>query len=74
MKCDKCDKSIKDNNIYEFKDKKLCDDCYIDLLIGTADVDISRLPAEIQSGFLKVTQGWHRDRPNRHHYLKFPEK
>ena len=73
MKCNKCGETIKDNVVYEFKDKKLCDDCYIDLLIGTPDVDISKLPPEIQAGFLKVMQGWHRDRPNRHHYYKLPK-
>ena len=51
MKCDKCAETIKDKFVYEFKDKRLCDDCYIDLLIGTPDVDISKLPPEIQSSF-----------------------
>ncbi len=30
MKCDKCLDKIQNNAVYEFKDKKLCDDCYID--------------------------------------------
>jgi len=72
MKCDKCGEVIQDTVVYEFKDKKLCDDCYIDLLIGTPDVDISKLPPEIQSDFHNVIKGWHRNRPNRHHYYKLP--
>jgi hypothetical protein len=72
MKCEKCGEIIKDNMVYEFKDKKVCDDCYIDLLIGTPDVDISKLAPEVQAGFHRVMQSWHRDRPNRHHYLKYP--
>jgi hypothetical protein len=74
MKCDKCLDKIQNNVVYEFKDKKLCDDCYIDLLIGTPDVDISKLPPEIQSGLQNVMKYWHRDRPNRHHYWKPSQK
>jgi hypothetical protein len=70
MKCDKCGEAIKDDVVYEFKDRKLCDDCYIDLLIGTPDVNISKLPPEIQSGFHNIMKAWNRDRPNRHHYYK----
>jgi hypothetical protein len=40
MKCDKCAETIKDDVVYEFKDKNPSEDCYIDLLIGTPDVDI----------------------------------
>jgi hypothetical protein len=73
MNCDKCGEVIQDNVVYEFKDNKVCDDCYIDLLIGTPDVDISKLPPEIQSDFYTVMKGWHRNRPNRHHYYKLPK-
>ena len=60
MKCGKCGETIADNIVYEFKDKEVCDDCYIDLLIGTPDVDISKLPAEIQSDLHRVMKNWHR--------------
>jgi hypothetical protein len=73
VKCDKCGEAIENNLPYEFRDKRLCDDCYIDLLIGTPDVDISRLPPDIQSTFHNIMKGWHRDRPNRHHYYRLPK-
>ncbi len=73
MKCDKCGEVIQDYVFYEFKDKRVCDDCYIDLLIGNPDVDISKLPPEIQSNFFNVMKGWHRHRPNRHHHYKLPK-
>ena len=73
MKCEKCGDEIQDKVEYEFRNKKLCDDCYIDLLIGTPDVDISKLPPEIQSVLQNVMKNWHRNRPNRHHYYKLPK-
>ena len=73
MKCDKCGEAIEDNIAYEFRDKKLCDDCYIDLLIGTPDIDISKLPPDIQSSFHNIMKGWNRNRPNRHHHYRLPE-
>jgi len=66
MKCDKCGENLQDNNTYEFKGKKLCADCYIDLIIGVPDVDFSKLPPETRCQFNKVRKSWHRDRPNRH--------
>ena len=74
MKCEKCGEAVPGNAVYEFRDKKLCDDCYIDLIIGTPDVDIKKLPQEVQTQFHKVMKGWHRRRPNRHHYLKYPSR
>ncbi len=71
LKCDKCGNFIQENELYEFMKKKVCSDCYIDLMVGVPDVDISKLPPEIQPLFTKVKKGWHRDRPNRHHYLRF---
>lgn len=72
MRCHKCDRAVPTGEVYEFKDKKLCDDCYIDLLIGVPDLDVSKLPEEVQARFHRVLKAWHRDRPNRHHHLKFP--
>ena len=71
LKCDKCGESIQDDMVYTFKDRKVCDDCYIDLIIGVPDVDISKLSPEIQSHLHPVMKNWHRDRPNRHH-IKYP--
>ena len=52
MNCEKCGAVIPDNGVYEFKNKKLCDDCYIDLTIGVPDVHIAVLSPEVQSGRL----------------------
>ena len=32
MECDKCTDEIQGNDVYEFKGKNLCDDCYMELL------------------------------------------
>ena len=74
MKCNKCSRNIQEKDIYEFKDKQLCDDCFIDLILGVPDQDISKLPPEVQAGFHNIMKGWHRDRPNRHHYIKYDIK
>ncbi len=71
MKCEKCGDPIEMNNTYRFKGRKVCDDCYIDLVMGVPDVDITGLPLEIRCGFLLFMKNWHRDRPNRHH-IRFP--
>jgi hypothetical protein len=71
LKCEKCGEPVQSHTVYTFKDKKVCDDCYIDLVIGVPDVDISNLPPEVQSGFHHLMKNWHRDRPNQHH-IKFP--
>ena len=73
MRCDKCGERIEDEIGYEFKDKLVCDDCYLDLLIGTPNVDVSKLPPEVRSGLEGVMKNWHRVRPNRHHYYKLPK-
>jgi len=31
MKCEKCGEIIQDNNIYKFRGKTLCENCYIDI-------------------------------------------
>ncbi|MDY6881853.1 MAG: hypothetical protein V2J25_06235 [Desulfatiglans sp.] len=72
MKCEKCGGRLKGDMAYTFKDRKVCDDCYIDLIIGVPDVDISKLSPEIQSHLYPLMKNWHRDRPNRHH-VKFPK-
>jgi NMD protein affecting ribosome stability and mRNA decay len=74
MKCEKCGDSIEGDAPYDFKGRKVCDDCYIDLMIGVPEVDISKLPPEVQSDYQRVMRGWNRHRPNRHHFLSFPSK
>lgn len=69
-KCNKCAEPISDKGPYEFKDKKLCADCYIDLIIGVPEVDLSQLPEEVRCHFQGVRKNWNRDRPNRHQ-IKF---
>ncbi|MCB2181076.1 MAG: hypothetical protein KQH63_03500 [Desulfobulbaceae bacterium] len=73
MNCRKCGDHVAEGSTYEFKGMMLCDDCYIDLMLGTPDITLSKLPQEIQCQFQHVLKGWHRHRPNRHHYLHFPE-
>jgi DNA-directed RNA polymerase subunit RPC12/RpoP len=33
MKCEKCGQIIQDNDGYKSRDKILCEDCYIDMLL-----------------------------------------
>ena len=66
MKCEKCGEIIHEDDIYRFNDKKVCDDCYIDLVEGVPRVDISNLPDETQWRFYNIMKRWFRDRPNRH--------
>ncbi len=71
MKCQKCGDTLRDNVIYRFMDKSVCDDCYIDLMIGVPEIDFSRLPSEFQSAASRFRKSWNRDRPTRHHFLNF---
>lgn len=71
MKCQKCGDILTDNDVYEFMDEKVCDDCYIDLMIGVPEIDFSALPPEFQPQAQRLKKGWNRHRPNRHHYLNF---
>ena len=73
MKCDKCSADIDENEIYQFKGKRLCDDCYIDLVMGVPEVDISQLPPEIQPRFRDIEKNWNRDRPI-YCQIRFKEK
>jgi len=34
MKCDKCKEVIQDNDAYKYREKTLCEDCYIDMLLS----------------------------------------
>jgi len=72
MQCEKCGDRIEVDMVYTYKDKRVCDDCYIDLMIGVPDVDISKLSPEIRCGFQEVMKRWHRVRPNRHHF-RYPQ-
>jgi hypothetical protein len=63
MKCEKCNMIIKENEVYRFKGKILCDDCYIDLVMGVPEVDISQLSPELQRKFKNIKKGWNRNRP-----------
>ncbi|MEJ2315113.1 MAG: hypothetical protein P8Y85_10225 [Nitrospirota bacterium] len=71
MKCQKCGDVLADNAEYEFMEKKVCDDCYIDLMMGVPEVDFAALPSEFQPAAQRFKKAWNRDRPNRHHYLRF---
>ena len=73
MICEKCDVVIKEDELYQFKGKNLCDDCYIDLVMGVPQVDISQLPLELQSRFRDIEKNWNRDRPI-YCQIKFKEK
>jgi len=73
MKCEKCNGDIDENEVYQFKGKDLCDDCYIDLVMGVPEVDISQLPPELQSRFRDIEKNWNRDRPI-YCQIKFKEK
>ena len=73
MKCEKCNGDIDENEVYQFKEKDLCDDCYIDLVMGVPEVDISQLPPELQSRFRDIEKNWNRDRPI-YCQIKFKEK
>ena len=72
MNCDKCGEALDEINIYRFRDKQLCDDCYIDMMVGTPDIDFSKLPPEVQSRLRNIKRGWNRNRPNKHHYRNPP--
>ncbi len=63
MRCEKCTDIIKENEVYHFRGKVLCDDCYIDLVMGVAEPDFTRFSPELQSKFRNIRKGWNRNRP-----------
>ncbi len=63
MNCEKCTVEIHGNDIYEFKSKTLCDDCYMDLVMGVPEIDFSRLSPELQLKYKNIKKGWNRNRP-----------
>ena len=63
MQCEKCTASIHGNDVYHFKGKTLCDDCYIDLVMGVPEIDLSRFPPELQWRFRNIKKNWNRNRP-----------
>lgn len=69
MNCEKCAEEIHDKNIYKFNGELFCDDCFIDVVIGVPQVDISNLPPQVKAGFHNIMKRWNRDRPNRHHII-----
>jgi hypothetical protein len=70
MTCEKCTASIHGNDVYHFKGKTLCDDCYIDLVMGVPEVDISHFPPELQCRFRQIKKQWNRNRPI-YHQIRF---
>ena len=73
MKCEKCNGIIYEDEEYHFKGKNLCDDCYIDLVMGVPEVDTSRLSPELQSRFKNIKKNWNRNRPI-YSQIKFKKK
>lgn len=67
MNCEKCGEEIHGNDMYKYNEKSFCDDCFIDVVIGVPQVDISNVPPEVQTSLNSMMKRWNRDRPNRHH-------
>ena len=63
MECEKCTEKIQGNDVYQFKGKNLCDDCYMDLVMGIERPDISSLHPQMQCRFRNMMNNWNRNRP-----------
>ena len=63
MECEKCADEIQGNDVYEFKGKSLCDDCYMDLVMGIECPDISSFHPQQQYRFRNMINNWNRNRP-----------